>query len=97
MYWKMRIIKGPTRVGELLTLKPGAQSCGRATLNPIALPGEKISKKHCEFKVLGTKLTVVDLASSNGTYLNGEKIKEANLKANDRLQLGEYLLEVLEP
>jgi pSer/pThr/pTyr-binding forkhead associated (FHA) protein len=46
------------------------------------------SRKHCQIKLENNELTVSDLGSSNGTFVNGQKIKKHALTAGDTLQVG---------
>jgi pSer/pThr/pTyr-binding forkhead associated (FHA) protein len=59
------------------------QDCG------LQIPLMGISRQHCQLTVQGTKITVKDMGSSNGTYVNGKRVQqEQELAAGDRLQLG---------
>jgi hypothetical protein len=57
----------------------------------IVLKDPKLSAKHCRFDFQGDQLFVVDLESTNGTFLNGKQLKpniKAELHPGDQLQLG---------
>lgn len=58
------------------------QECG------LRIPTRDVSRKHCEIAISGGAVTLRDLKSSNGTFLNGQIVKEARLKAGDRLTIG---------
>ncbi len=47
-----------------------------------------VSRRHCEVALEGETLTVKDLDSSNGTFVNGRQITQQALKAGDQLQVG---------
>ncbi|XP_057318482.1 uncharacterized protein LOC130663330 isoform X2 [Microplitis mediator] len=49
--------------------------CGNAAINNIILPHNSVSRIHCNFQVSPRSLSVVDLKSANGTYINGNRIK----------------------
>ena len=53
----------------------------------IADPGA--SRRHAELRRNDDDVTVVDLGSTNGTLLNGEKIDQADLRDGDELTIGE--------
>ncbi len=55
----------------------------------LDLNDHAISRKHCEVVHVGGKWIIRDLQSSNGTYVNGEKIMEQALQDGDRLRLGQ--------
>ncbi|MBA2404591.1 MAG: FHA domain-containing protein [Bdellovibrionales bacterium] len=59
----------------------------------IALNDPKLSSTHCQLIIKGIKLLVKDLGSTNGTFLNGEKIEanqEVEVKIGDRLRFGSH-------
>ena len=51
-------------------------------------PTADVSRQHCEIKVLGEDITVRDLGSANGTYVNGTRIAETTLKPGDEVAVG---------
>lgn len=64
-------------------------SLGRGTDCDLVLPEASVSRKHCEVYFRGGQEWVVkDLGSSNGTWLNGDRIDERPLKSDDKVQLG---------
>jgi pSer/pThr/pTyr-binding forkhead associated (FHA) protein len=59
------------------------QDCG------LRVPTQDVSRQHCELLILNRKiLAVKDLGSSNGTFVNGKRVAEVELKAGDRLRVG---------
>ncbi len=57
-----------------------------------------VSRLHASIRVAGTQVNLVDLGSSNGTRLNGEKIVPNNeypLKNGDLISLGKFKIQVL--
>lgn len=65
----------------------GRSTIGRDTLCEITIPGNYLSRRHAELLPFGTSLKIRDLGSSNGTYVNGERVTEAALKHGDTLRL----------
>jgi predicted component of type VI protein secretion system len=61
---------------------------GRKPECAIRIPVASVSREHCEVVQEGDSLTVRDLGSSNGTYVNRERVQEAKLKAGDILAVG---------
>jgi len=54
-----------------------------------------LSRKHAAIEIVGgTKAFVRDLASTNGTFVNGSKISYQELKAGDLIQIGQSVFEV---
>jgi pSer/pThr/pTyr-binding forkhead associated (FHA) protein len=61
---------------------------GRKPECNIRIPVSSISREHCEVTLQGDTLSVRDLGSSNGTYVNRERVQQATLKAGDLLAVG---------
>ncbi len=62
---------------------------GRADGNNFQIVEGSISGRHCEVRLQGEGLAVRDLLSTNGTFINGDKISEGVLKAGSVLRLGD--------
>ena len=95
MQYKLIVLSGPENIGKSFPLQEGTHYLGRT--NPpcdLTLNGLKVSKRHCSFVLAGEKLTVTDLKSSNGVFVNGQKVNDRVLIAKDRIVVGEFLLEV---
>jgi len=61
---------------------------GRDPSCDIWIDNPSISKKHCSFELLDEQMMVIDLNSSNGTFINGAQITQAELQHGDLLQVG---------
>jgi hypothetical protein len=68
-------------------LKSGL-SIGRAQNNSIVINNKTISRNHTIIESSGESYIIRDLGSSNGTFLNGRKITEDELKENDSVKIG---------
>jgi|GEM_PF-2015551 len=64
---------------------------GRAPTNHLQIDEEAVSGYHARIEKRGDEYWLVDLNSTNGTFVNGSQIKEARLKDGDTLQLGEVV------
>lgn len=70
-------------------LAGGIRTIGRATGANFILDASLVSRVHCRVTVLpGGELEVRDLDSTNGTFVNGQRISVAQLAPGDRLQVG---------
>ncbi len=69
---------------------------GRADSNTIVLKDAKTSRQHAQIQQHGNQYILVDLNSSNGTYVNGQRIEEHVLQNNDEIQIGDYILQFQE-
>jgi predicted component of type VI protein secretion system len=61
---------------------------GREEGCKLRVPVANVSRKHCELYESDDELLVRDLGSSNGTYVNGAKIKQTELAPGDVLTVG---------
>lgn len=66
---------------------------GRAHTNHIVLKEARISRQHAIIRQAGKEFVVEDLQSSNGVYVNGEKMKEHVLSDGDQIQIGDFVME----
>ena len=79
--------------GKRFDLTQAVLGIGRDASNPIRLHDTEVSRRHAEFRRLaGGGYRLVDLASSNGTFVNNQPIKEATLKAGDHILVGQTVL-----
>ena len=67
---------------------------GRREFCDVRIAHESLSKRHCVLVRTDGLLMVRDLASTNGTKVNGQRVMWAALLPNDRLTLGRYKLRV---
>ncbi len=71
---------------------PGSiKTVGRATQADFIVEATLVSRLHCRLSAGATELEVVDLDSTNGTYVNGQRVERAALKAGDKLGVGKVL------
>jgi pSer/pThr/pTyr-binding forkhead associated (FHA) protein len=76
-------------------LGPGAvRTVGRATRADFIVDAALVSRIHCRITAADDKLEVVDLKSTNGTYVNGRRVQRAELQSGDRLRVGRVELVV---
>jgi signal transduction histidine kinase/pSer/pThr/pTyr-binding forkhead associated (FHA) protein len=78
--------------GRRFDLAAAAQTIGRDSANGIRLNDHEASRRHAELHGEDGDFEVVDLQSSNGTWVNGQKIDRATLRTGDRVQIGRTLL-----
>ena len=68
---------------------PGSiKTIGRAARADFVVDAALVSRLHCRLTAGAAELEVVDLESTNGTFVNGERAQRARLKAGDRLGVG---------
>jgi pSer/pThr/pTyr-binding forkhead associated (FHA) protein len=69
-------------------LKPGTFVVGRSSGCDLILPHESVSRRHAEIQVALGCVTVVDLDSRNGTFIEDERIRTADLLVGQKVQFG---------
>jgi predicted component of type VI protein secretion system len=74
--------------GRTLELKVDKTTIGRLEDNAFQIAEPSVSSHHCEILLKGSDVVVKDLNSTNGTFINGEKISESVLKPGQILRLG---------
>src|SRR5215510_971587 len=71
---------------------------GRVQGNDIVLPKGNVSKRHARIVLKDGKFIIVDLKSTNGTYVNGRKITSPLvIKDTDKIYIGDFIITVEEP
>lgn len=61
---------------------------GRREDCDVRIPLSEISRKHCRLLLEDEALRIEDMGSSNGTFVNGQRVQEASLGAGDTLKIG---------
>lgn len=69
-------------------LKPGTNSVGRRADNTLTLEDPSVSGAHCEFVLEGGKVMLRDLGSTNGTFVNRQRVREIGLESGQTIHLG---------
>lgn len=67
---------------------------GRAANNDIKLDGLQISNRHARLLQAGTNIVIEDLNSTNGVYVNGNRISRQGVFPNDHIQIGSFLIQI---
>jgi len=87
MVAKLVVAKGKTSVKEI-PLNADQTIIGRRSDCSLRIPSPLVSRQHCALKLQGERLLVKDLGSSNGTFVNGAKVKQRELQSGDTLGVG---------
>jgi hypothetical protein len=91
----LRVLGGIT--SELAFRVNGAARVGRSPESDVHLPDPSVSRNHALFDVQNGSLIVHDAGSTNGTYVNDERIDSAVLKTGDVVAFGKAALRVEHP
>ena len=86
----------PGLLGKRFVLDRAVLRVGRGADNTVVLDGDSVSRRHARFEKRGNRWYVVDLNSTNGTYLNEQLvIGEQVLTNGDRVKIGPAILKFL--
>lgn len=85
----MLIIKSGRKSGATFPLRKKVINMGRDSSNEIVIDDPKSSRQHAKIKLEGDNFVIYDLASSNGTFVNGEKITSVKLNDGDEIKIGD--------
>ena len=90
------ILKMPGQPDSPLSIPPGQYQVGSSEAVPIQLPFVGVSKLHCVLQASDSTLRIADLGSSNGTYLNGQRIGRefVNVPADSDIEIGSVHIHV---
>jgi len=83
------IIKSGRKSGTTFPLRKKVINMGRDSSNEIVIDDPKSSRQHAKIKLEGDNFVIYDLASSNGTFVNGEKITSVKLNDGDEIKIGD--------
>jgi hypothetical protein len=84
---RLRMEGSPHGLQEIL-LKPGLNRLGRIEDNDFQISDDSVSSHHCQIELKDGVITVRDLNSTNGTFLDGQPIQQAVLHPGQVLCLG---------
>jgi hypothetical protein len=91
----LRFISGKYQGGEYPLGESGELVIGRSSDLDMVLIEDMVSRKHAKISLAPGQITISDLGSTNGTFVNGEKVKRARLKEGDRILIGTSILKLI--
>ena len=93
--WALRFISGKYQGGEF-PLRPHREIIiGRSSELDMVLVEDMVSRKHAKITTDDKTVTIQDLGSTNGTFVNGEKIRKVDLKDGDRILIGTSIIKLV--
>ena len=78
--------------GERLIITEQKLSIGRDTKSTMQVVDVEVSRNHAEIRLLNTSFVLIDLQSTNGTYVNGQRVQEHTLQNFDQIKIGSTIL-----
>ena len=93
--WTLRFISGKYQGGEF-PLRPNREIViGRSSDLDMVLVEDMVSRKHAKIVTDGRSVSIQDLGSTNGTFVNGEKVRSMQLKDGDRILVGTSIIKLV--
>lgn len=91
----LRVLAGPYTGREFTFDQHDTFLIGRSESAHLYLPEDRFfSRHHCLLEIAPPRCFIRDLGSTNGTYVNGQRVPEAFLRSGDKIQGGQTVLEV---
>jgi pSer/pThr/pTyr-binding forkhead associated (FHA) protein len=94
--WTLKFISGKYQGGEF-PLRPNREiTIGRSSDLDMVLVEDMVSRKHAKITTDDRTVSIQDLGSTNGTFVNGEKIRQVRLKEGDRILVGTSIIKLVQ-
>jgi pSer/pThr/pTyr-binding forkhead associated (FHA) protein len=91
----LRFISGKYQGGEYPLPANREIVVGRSSELDMVLVEDMVSRRHAKIIVSDDQIVIQDLGSTNGTFVNGEKIKRAKLNEGDRILIGTSIIKLV--
>lgn len=91
----LKFISGKYQGGEFPLEYDREIHIGRGSDLDMVLVEDMVSRRHARITTHGGEFTIEDLGSTNGTFVNGEKISRAKLKDGDRILVGTSIIKLV--
>src|SRR5262245_56981133 len=91
----LRFISGKYQGGEFPLRMDREIVIGRSSDLDMVLVEDMVSRKHAKISTLNNAITIEDVGSTNGTFVNGEKVKRSRLKEGDRILIGTSIIKLV--
>jgi pSer/pThr/pTyr-binding forkhead associated (FHA) protein len=88
------VIQNQGMTGRAYELHTDRTTIGRVEDNTFQIADPSVSSHHCEVHLRGSDIFIRDLNSTNGSFINGDKIEESVLKPGEVLRLGQVELKL---
>jgi pSer/pThr/pTyr-binding forkhead associated (FHA) protein len=92
--WVLNTAENADEPFRFRILPGNIKTIGRSTGADFIVEAPLVSRVHCRLTAGATELEVLDLDSTNGTFVNGERVERRTLKIGDRLGVGRVELVV---
>jgi len=88
--YSLAVLQGKAS-GQIFQIRKVKTVLGRAD-SDIVLDDPECSRQHATLEILGSRVVVTDLDSTNGTFVQGERVQNAELENHNEFRIGEHVL-----
>ena len=85
--YSLAVIMG-ANAGQIYTVAKPRTVLGRGTESDVQLQDSEVSRRHAMLEIRGDEAMVIDLSSTNGTYVDGVRVQKASIFSNQEFSLG---------
>ena len=85
LVFKKQVIKRSPFVKDTMSI-------GRKPDNDIQIDNLAVSGRHAKIDRIGSDFVLTDLKSTNGTFVNNQKVSTCKLKHKDQIQIGKHIV-----
>src|SRR5690606_7508203 len=93
-FYALKFISGKYQGGEFPLPAEGEAVIGRSSDLDMVVVEDMVSRRHAKFITRDGELHLEDLGSTNGSFVNGERVSRAQLHEGDRILIGTSILKV---
>ncbi|MFH0900734.1 MAG: DUF4388 domain-containing protein [Pseudomonadota bacterium] len=93
--YALRFISGKYQGGEFPLRMEREIIIGRSSDLDMVLVEDMVSRKHAKISTASGQIVIQDLGSTNGSFVNGEKVKKVRLKEGDRILIGTSIMKLV--
>jgi pSer/pThr/pTyr-binding forkhead associated (FHA) protein len=91
----LRFISGKYQGGEFPLYADREIFIGRSNELEMVLLEDMVSRRHAKISAIDSQVVIEDLGSTNGTFVNGEKVQKVPLKEGDRILIGTSIIKLV--
>lgn len=88
--YSLAVLQGKAS-GQIFEINRVRTVLGRAGCD-VVLDDPEASRQHASLEIMGSRVMVADLQSTNGTFVNGEQVDRAELENHSEFRIGEHVL-----
>ncbi|MBL4636071.1 MAG: DUF4388 domain-containing protein [Kofleriaceae bacterium] len=91
----LRFISGKYQGGEFPLRKNREIIIGRSSDLDMVLVEDMVSRRHAKISTTDTEIFISDMGSTNGTFVNGEKVSRSRIQEGDRILVGTSIIKMV--